>query len=56
MMMCYVLLGHPDGVANIAKRARFLGAGENEIAETVAVAFLMGGIPGLMTGSNAFRE
>ena len=56
MMLCDALLGHPDGVANIAKRARSLGASENEIAETVAVAFLMGGLPGLVTGSNAFRE
>ena len=56
MMLCDALLGHPDGVANIAKRARSLGASENEIAETVAMAFLMGGLPGLVTGSNAFRE
>ncbi len=56
MMLCDALLGHPDGVANIAKRARSLGASENEIAETVGVAFLMGGLPGLVTGSNAFRE
>jgi len=56
MMLCDALLAHPDGVANIAKRARSLGATENEIAETVAVAFLMGGMPGLVTGGNAFRE
>ncbi len=56
MMLCDSLLSHPDGVANIAKRARNLGATEEEIAETVAVAFLMGGLPGLVTGSNAFRN
>ena len=56
MMLCDALLAHPDGVANIAKRARSLGASEQEIAETVAVAFLMGGMPGLVTGGNAFRE
>ena len=50
------LLGHADGVANIARRARTLGATEGEIAETVGVAFLMGGMPGLITGANAFRE
>ena len=56
MMLCDALLGHPDGVANIARRARTLGASEQEIAETVAVGFLMGGLPGLVTGANAFRE
>ena len=56
MVLCDALLGHGDGVANLAKRARSLGATENEIAETVAMAFLMGGLPGLVTGSNAFRE
>ena len=56
MMLCDSLLAHPDGVANIARRARALGANEQEIAETVAVAFLMGGLPGLVTGGNAFRD
>ena len=56
MMLCDALLGHTEGVANIARRARSLGATENEIAETVAVAFLMGGLPGLVTAANAFRE
>lgn len=56
MMLCDALLGHSDGVANIANRARSLGASEDEIAETVAMAFLMGGLPGLVTGGNAFRE
>ncbi len=55
-MLCDALLGHSDGVANIARRARTLGASENEIAETLAVAFLMGGMPGLVTGANAFRD
>ena len=56
MMLCDALLSHPDGVANIAKRARSLGASEAEIAETLTVAFLMGGMPGLVTGANAFRD
>jgi len=56
MMLCDALLAHPDGVANIAKRARDLGASEAEIAETLGVAFMMGGIPGLVTGANAFRD
>lgn len=55
-MLCDALLAHPDGVANIAKRARALGASEAEIGETVAVAFLMGGLPALVTGANAFRD
>ncbi len=56
MMLCDALLGHSDGVANIARQARSLGANEAEISETVAIAFLMGGMPGLVTGANAFRE
>ncbi len=55
-MLCDALLAHPDGVANIANRARALGASQAEIGETVAVAFLMGGLPALVTGANAFRE
>lgn len=56
MMLGDALLGHADGVANIARRARALGATEEEIAETVGVAFMMGGMPGLITGANAFRD
>ncbi|MFC1991644.1 carboxymuconolactone decarboxylase family protein [Chloroflexota bacterium] len=56
MMLSDALLGHSDGVANIAKRARDLGASEAEIAETLGVAFMMGGMPGLVTGANAFRD
>ena len=50
------MLGHDDGVKNIANRARAVGATEAEIAETVGVAFVMGGTPALVTGSNAFRK
>ena len=56
MLLCDALLAHPDGVANIAKRARDLGASNAEIAETLAVAFMMGGLPGLVTGANSFRD
>jgi len=56
MMLCDALLGHANGVANIAKRARSLGASDAEITETLAMAFLMGGMPGLVTGANAFRD
>ena len=55
-MLCDALLAHPEGVANIANRARAAGATEEEIAETVAVAFLFGGMPALVTGTNAFRR
>ena len=55
-MLCDALLGHADGVSNIANRARAAGASEDEIAETVAVAFLFGGMPALVTGANAFRR
>ncbi|MDD4876317.1 MAG: carboxymuconolactone decarboxylase family protein [Dehalococcoidales bacterium] len=55
-MLGDALLAHPDGVASIAKRARALGASDAEIAETVGIAFLMGGLPGLVTGANAFRD
>ena len=55
-MLCDALLAHPDGVANIANRARAAGATEEEIAETVGVAFLFGGMPALVTGANAFKH
>jgi alkylhydroperoxidase/carboxymuconolactone decarboxylase family protein YurZ len=56
MMLCDALLARSDGAANIAKRACDLGASEAEIADTLGVAFLMGGLPGLVTGANAFRD
>ena len=55
-MLCDALLAHPEGVANIANRARAVGATEEEIAETVGVAFVMGGTPALVTGANAFKS
>jgi len=55
-MLCDALLGHDDGVKNIANRARAVGATEAEIAETVGVAFVMGATPALVTGVNAFRK
>lgn len=54
-MLCDALLAHADGVAAISDRARGLGATEEEIAETVRVAYLMGGLPALVTGVNAFK-
>ncbi len=56
MMLCDALLGHNEGVANLAKLARSQGASEAEISETLSVVFLMGGLPGIVTGANAFKE
>ena len=55
-MLCDALLAHENGVHVISQRARALGASEEEIAETVQVAYLMGGTPALVTGCNAFRQ
>lgn len=54
-MIVDALLSHPDGVANIANRARAAGATEAEINETVEVVYLFGGTPALVTAVNAFR-
>lgn len=54
-MIIDALLSHPDGVANIANRARAAGASEEEINEAVEVAYLFGGTPALVTAVNAFR-
>ena len=55
-MIVDALLCHPDGVANIANRARGAGASEAEIQEAVEVAYLFGGTPALVTAVNAFRK
>jgi alkylhydroperoxidase/carboxymuconolactone decarboxylase family protein YurZ len=54
-MIVDALQAHPDGVANIANRARGAGASEAEIQEAVEVAYLFGGTPALVTAMNAFR-
>jgi alkylhydroperoxidase/carboxymuconolactone decarboxylase family protein YurZ len=55
-MLCDALLAHENGVRVIADRARAMGATEEEIAETVRVAYWMGGLPALVTGTNAFKD
>ena len=50
------ILGHPEGVKAIAGQARAQGVTEHEIAETVRMAFFCAGIPGLVTGTSAFRR
>jgi alkylhydroperoxidase/carboxymuconolactone decarboxylase family protein YurZ len=54
-MIVDAIQSHPDGVANIASRARAAGASEAEIQEAVEVAYLFGGTPALVTAMNAFR-
>jgi alkylhydroperoxidase/carboxymuconolactone decarboxylase family protein YurZ len=55
-MLADAILGHPEGVRAISERARAQGASEQEIAETVRVAFVCAGMPGLVTGTHAFRK
>jgi alkylhydroperoxidase/carboxymuconolactone decarboxylase family protein YurZ len=55
-MLGDAILGHPEGVKAIAERARAQGATEAEIAETVRMAFFCAGMPGLVTGTCAFRK
>jgi alkylhydroperoxidase/carboxymuconolactone decarboxylase family protein YurZ len=55
-MLGDAILGHAEGVKAIAERARAQGATEAEIAETVRMAFFCAGMPGLVTGTCAFRK
>jgi len=55
-MLGDAILGHPEGVKAIAERARAQGATEAEITETVRIAFFCAGMPGLVTGTFAFRK
>lgn len=54
-MLVDAILAHPDGVKALAAQARAQGATEDEIAETVRMAFYCGGMPGLVTGTRAFK-
>ena len=56
MMICDSLLNHEGGVTPLANRARSLGASEEEVTEALGVAYLMGGLPALVAGSNAYRN
>ena len=55
-MLVDAVLGHADGVKAIAERARAQGATEDEINETVRVAFYCAGIPALVTATSAYPE
>jgi alkylhydroperoxidase/carboxymuconolactone decarboxylase family protein YurZ len=56
MLLGDAILGHAEGVASIARQARAAGITDEEIRETISIAFIMGGLPALITGSNAFRK
>ena len=47
---------HPDGVRNLAARAKAIGVKDEEIMETIRLVFMVAGIPGLVAGLAAFRE
>ena len=47
---------HPDGVRNIAGRARAMGVKDQEIIETIRLVFMVAGIPGLVAGLAAFED
>ncbi len=47
---------HPEGVKALVARARSLGATEEEIIETIRLAFLGSGVPGLVAGLAAFDK
>ena len=47
---------HPEGVKARAAEAKALGATKEEIVETIRLAFLVSGIPGLVAGLAAFQE
>jgi len=47
------LLRRDDGVRIVAALARNIGATEDEIKETVRLAFLLGGLPALSAATNA---
>src|SRR3974377_1889421 len=55
-LLADALLGHANGVHSIAARARGMGVTEDEIRETVRVAYDVGGTPALVTAMEAFRK
>ncbi len=50
------LIRRDQGVKMVAGVARNLGATEEEINETIRLAFLLGGLPALASASNAYPE
>ncbi len=54
-MLGDAILGHPEGVKALAAQARAQGATEEEIRETVRMAFFCAGMPGLVTATRALE-
>ena len=48
--------GHADAVKSLAAVARKLGATDQEISETIRLAFMASGLSGLVAGMAAFKE
>jgi alkylhydroperoxidase/carboxymuconolactone decarboxylase family protein YurZ len=48
--------GASRGVASLSEQARKLGATEEEIAQTVRIAYVIAGMEALLTGDAAFDE
>jgi alkylhydroperoxidase/carboxymuconolactone decarboxylase family protein YurZ len=48
--------GHPEGVKHVAIRAKALGVSKAEIIETIRLAFVVSGVPGLVAGLAALQE
>lgn len=48
--------GHPEAVKSLAAAARKLGATDEEISETIRIAFMASGLSGLVAGMAAFEE
>jgi alkylhydroperoxidase/carboxymuconolactone decarboxylase family protein YurZ len=48
--------GHADAVKKLAAAARKLGATDEEISETIRLAFMASGLSGLVAGMAAFDE
>ena len=55
-LLADAILAHPDGVKSLAGKARSQGATEDEIRETVRMAFMCGGLPALVTATHAFAK
>ncbi len=54
-MLVDAVLNHTEGVSSLAQQARARGASEEEIRETVRLAFDTGGTPALIAALRAYR-
>jgi len=53
-LLAEAVLRREEGVKVVADLARGIGATDDEIKETIRLAFLFGGLPGLSAATNAF--